>query len=437
MSARPPRQFCFLLNATRIAASFIAISVISLSGCGKNNGPNENAQVRLLNLAPESGAISIKLKDDSNVINWQSDVGYKTTTDFKDIETGSIRVRVSNAGGVIIDNTMSFSGQRKQLVVVYGGKSSISLGTIGNDIASSSSGKSKLRLQSFAVGLSSYDLYMTTNSEDYRSVEPKVRNMNGTVYEVDTGTYTIRLTSPGTKDVVFEMPSKAFDDRKYYNLILYNEGSAQLPNAFWLKQDDDTAPELITNAVTRIRAINAQSLSPNVNVNIGSTRVFSSVPFGGISSFALATAGTRTVAFNETINSTTVGQVNGSFTGGRDYSVFLSPGATAGTYNAFSLLDSIFPPSSGKIRARLVNASTVADLALAVSFSAITPTIGSYSGSGYVEVIAGDGTPVTITQGAAATPVLSDTQDLSSGRTYSFVVSGGAGALKLSVRQDN
>jgi hypothetical protein len=45
---------------------------------------------------------------------------------------------------------------------------------------------------------------------------------------------------------------------------------------------------------------------------------------------------------------------------------------------------------------------------------------------------------VTITQGTAATPVLSLTgTDLTAGQTYTFVVGGVPGALVLTVRQDN
>jgi Domain of unknown function (DUF4397) len=416
-----------------VALLFIATIV---AGCGKNDEKNQDAEVRVLNLAPESGSLSIVIEDETT--NWQSGIGYKTTTAFKNIGSGTKRVRISNSGGVIIDQNLSMLAQKKQLMVVFGGKSSLGVGFLNNDISSSASGKSKLRLSSFAVGLGSYDLYMTTSTENYLTVEPKLRGVSNTTYEIDVGTYAIRLTSPSTKDILFELPARSFEDRKYYNLALYNEGSAELPSAFWAQQDDDAAPQLLTSTVSRIRGINSQAAFPTVNVNIGSSRVFTNIPFGGISSFTRATSGTRSVSFSETTNGTTLSTINDSFDGGRDYSVFLSPNPAGGLPLAFRTLDRNFPPSAGKARVRLVNASSVADLGLALSFSATTTTVAPRAASDYVEINAGDGTPVTITQGIAATPVLTLAgTDLSAGRTYTFVVSGTGSGLGLTVRQDN
>jgi hypothetical protein len=424
----------FPTKAMHIIALLLVTAIIA--GCGKNDAKNEDAEVRVLNLAPESGSLSIVIEDETT--NWQSGIGYKTTTAFKNVANGTKRVRISNSGGVIIDQNLSMQGQKKQLLVIFGGKSSLGVGFLNNDISSSASGKAKLRLSSFAVGLGSYDLYMTTSTENYLTVEPKLRGVSNTTYEIDVGTYAIRLTSPNTKDILFELPARSFEDRKYYNLALYNEGSTELPNAFWAQQDDDTAPQLLTSTVSRIRGINSQATYPTVNVNIGSARVFTNIPFGGISSFTRATSGTRSVSFSETTNGATLSTINDSFDGGRDYSVFLSPNPAGGLPIAFRTLDRNFPPSAGKARVRLVNASSVADLGLALSFSPTTTSVASRAASDYVEVNAGDGTPVTITQGVVATPVLTlSGTDLSAGRTYTFVVSGIAGALGLAVRQDN
>jgi hypothetical protein len=425
------------LNARRVLGGiFLGFAALALVGCGKNAAKSEDATVRFLNLAPESGSLNVLLNTDSS--NWQSNVAYQSGTDFKSIPSGSQRVRVSNSGGTIIDTNVGFAGQRKQLLVVYGGQSSVGVGLLQNDIPTSSTGNAKLRVASYAVGIGTFDVYMTLPTEDYRSVEPKLRNVTGGIFEVPVGTYTIRLTSTGTKDLLFEMPSRAFEDRKYYNLGLYNQGSGALPNGFWVVQDDDTAPQLLTNSVSRVRAINAQATTATVNVRVGTTLAFTNIPFGGISSYTRTTAGDGSVAFTETSLGATLSAFNGTFAGGRDYSVFLAPGLAGGPVTAFRTLDTTFPPSSGKARIRLVNASSAADLALALSFTPTTPAVATRSASNYVEVTSGAGTPVTITQGTTATPVLSLTgTDLTNGQTYTFVVSGVPGALVLTVRQDN
>jgi hypothetical protein len=429
------------LNGTagfRLMLSSIVMVAVSLiaTGCGKNAAKSEDASVRMINLAPESGSLSVLLNTESS--NWQSNVGYKQSTGFKSIANGSQRVRISNAGGVIVDTSVGFSGQRKQMLVVYGGQSSVGVSVLQNDIAASSQGNSKLRVVSYAVGLAAFDVYMTTATEDYRTVEPKLRNVTGGIYETPVGTYTVRLTSTGTKDLLFEMPARAFEDRKYYNLGLFNEGSGALPNAFFVTQDDDTAPTVLTSTVSRVRAINAQATNATVNVRVGTTLAFTNIPFGGISSYTRTTAGDGSVAFTDTTAGATLSAFSGTFAGGRDYSVFLAPGLAGGPVTAFRTLDTTFPPSSGKARVRLVNASSAADLALALSFTPTTPAVATRAASNYIEVASGAGTPVTITQGTTATPVLSLTgTDLTAGLTYTFVVSGTPGALILTVRQDN
>jgi hypothetical protein len=426
-----PIRFAAIPRAT----AALLVAVITLVGCGKNDEDSTDAEVRLLNLAPESGALSLRFKDEDT--QWQSNVAYKSTTGFKNLESGTNRVRISNNSGVILDASIGFTGQKKQTLVVFGGRNSLGMSVLGDDIGTSNSGKAKLRLVSYAVGLGTYDLYMTTNTEDYRTVEPKIRSTTGTTYEVDTGTYAIRLTSPNTKDVLFEVPARSFDDRKYYNLALYNEGSGELPNAFWYQQDTSNVPEFIPSTVSRIRAANSQSVLSNVNVNIGSTRVFTNIPFGGISSFSRATSGTRSVSFLDTAAGSTIATLNDAFDGGRDYSVFLAPTGSTGSA-AFRVLDRLFPPSAGKTRVRLVNATTVSDLGLALSFSPVATAVAPRTASDYVDVNSGDGTPVTITQGSAATPIISlPGTDLTVGRTYTFMASGVPGNLVLTVRQDN
>ncbi|MBC7622977.1 MAG: DUF4397 domain-containing protein [Aeromicrobium sp.] len=422
----------------RLLLSSIAMVAVSLlaTGCGKNAAKTEDASVRVINLAPESGALNVLLNTESS--NWQSGVTYKTSTAFKTIAHGSQRVRISNAGGTIVDTTIGFTGQRKQLMVVYGGQSSVGVSVLQNDIPASSAGNSKLRVVSYAVGLAAFDVYLTTATEDYRAVEPKLRNISGGIFETPVGTYTVRLTSTGTKDLLFEMPARAFEDRKYYNLGLFNEGSGALPNAFFVIQDDDTAPTVLTSTVSRVRGINSQAANATVNVRVGTTLAFTNIPFGGISSYTRTAAGDGTVAFTETVGGTTLSAFTGSFVGGRDYSVFLAPGLAGGPVTAFRTLDTTFPPSAGKARVRLVNASSAADLSLALSFTPTTAVVASRTASNYIEVSSGAGTPVTITQGAAATPVLSLTgTDLTAGSTYTFVVGGVPGALVLTVRQDN
>jgi hypothetical protein len=419
----------FLFAATALVAAF------GLSGCGKNAATDTNGEFRVVNLAPESGAISIRLDDAT--ANTHSNIAFESTTGYATVGNGARRIRVSNAGGFIIDGSLSAQGQKKQLLMVYGGGSSLGMAFLYNDIPASSSGNTKLRMVSYGVGLSTFDLYMLLSTETLAGSDPKVRNTGSAIFETTANTYSIVLTAPGTKDVLFSMPATALADRKYYNLVLYNKGSGEIPSAIFLTQDEDTAPTVLASPITRVRGINAQATFPTLNVAVGGNRVFTNIPTGGISSFTRTAGGTANVSFTDPLTGNTVGSVSDTYLGGRDYSVFLAPNAS-GAPSAFRTLDTNFPPAAGRARVRLVNASSVADLGLALSFTPITPNIPVRSTSGYFEVASGTGTPVTITQGAAAAPVISLAgTDLLVQKTFTFVVSGTPNNLVLTVRQDN
>jgi hypothetical protein len=426
----------FLHSSSRVllAALMSVVAALGLSACGKNE-KNENSEMRVFNLALDSPTLSIRVDDETD--QWLSNIAFKAPTGFKTIKAGDRRLRVSDAGGVILDQSVSTRLDEKHMLIVYGAKSSVGMTLLNNDIAVSSSGKTRVRLFSVAVGLGTYDVYMTTASEDYRTVEPKARATAGATIELDSGLYTIRLTAPNTRDVLFEMPARALDSQKYYNLVLYNEGSGELPSAFWVEQKSDANPQLLPNPVSRVRATNAQAAIASVNVNIGGTRVFTNVPFGGVSSYARTASGAKNIAYVDSSNPASTFGLDDTLEGGRDYSTFLAP-TLGGAPSVFLLQDRTVPPSSGKTRVRLVNATTVEDLALALSFTAVTSTVPVRRASDYVEVTSGDGTPVAITQGAAATPLVNLAGiDLKSGNTYSIVVSGTADSLRISSRQDN
>ena len=433
---RHARLTNFLVNFTVAATAFSSLlAVSSLSGCGKNAETSKTSSLRAVNVAPESGTLNFVVDDATT--NLQTGVAYKTSTGYSTVANGARRIRVSSSSGVILDQSVNAVSNERQLLVVYGGTSSVGMSLLNNDISNSASGNTKFRLINYAVGLGLYDVYVVGTGIDYNTVEPIARNTASVTYEVIAGTYGIVLTTPNTKDVLFKMPARALAAQQAYNLALFNEGSGELPSAFWLKQSDDTAPEFIANPVARVRAANSQSTVASVNVSVDGTRIFTSVPFGGVSNYAHTTSGAKVISYTDTSNAANPYVLNDTFNSAGDYSTFLSINPADNSIGIFRVDDKIFPPTSGKVRVRLVNASTLANLSLALAFTAVTPTVATRAASNYVEVTGGLGTPVTITQGAAATPVMSLAgTDLVAGGSYSIVVSGTATTLLLTPRQD-
>ena len=352
------------------------------------------------------------------------------------IKSLSRRLRVSDTSGVILDQTLSLDADKKELILFYGGKSSLAIGLLKNDLVEPASGKSRVRISSNAVGLGSYDIYFSLSTEDYHNQEPKVSSATSTTLDVDKGTYTIRFTTPGSKEVLFQMPPRTLDEKGLYNLVTYNEGSSLLPNAFWYVQDSTDPPEFLTNAVSRIRVVNAAQNIQSANFTVvGGSRLFAGIPFSGVTSYAVVPSGQGSYVFTDAISGALY-SFSATLSGGHDYTALLAPQDAGGQLLPIVVADKTLPPSAGKARVRVVNGSLYDGLALSLSYTQVTSPAGARATSDYVEVSSGTGTPVTISQGSAAVPILSTTQDLTSGYTYSFVLAGSNSVVKLTIGQD-
>lgn len=425
--------------------SAVLLGVTGLTSCGKNSTGNSNSSVRVVNLAPESGNLSLVV--DNATTNLQSAITYKATTGYANVASGSRRIRVSNTSGVILDQTINAVAQQHQLLVVYGGASSVGGAFLNNDQTGVAAGSSRVRLINFAVGLGLYDFYLIASGVDYSTVEPTVKGTASTTFEVVAGSYQIVLTSPGTKDVVFKMPARTLDNQQYYNLALFNEGSGELPSAFWIKQNDDTtAPEFIANPVSRVRAANSQSAAAITNVSVDGVRLFTNVTFGGVSNYAKTSSGPKTITYTDTANLANTYTLTDTFVGAGDYSAFLATNPANGSISVFRIADKLLPPTAGKVRLRLVNASTAQDISLSLNFGSIlTPLVPPRTASNYIETIGGTGSNITVSQGAAAISLINTTADLLVGGSYSIIISGtppasspltSASPLQITIRLD-
>ena len=243
------------------------------------------------------------------------------------------------------------------------------------------------------------------------------------------------------------MPARTLDNQQYYNLALFNEGSGELPSAFWVKQNDDTtAPEFIANPVSRVRAANSQSAAAITNVSVDGVRLFTNVTFGGVSNYAKTSSGPKTITYTDTANLANTYTLTDTFVGAGDYSAFLSTNPANGSISVFRIADKLLPPTAGKVRLRLVNASTAQDISLSLNFGSIlTPLVPPRTASNYIETIGGTGSNVTVSQGAAAVSLINTTADLLVGGSYSIIVSGtppasspltSASPLQITIRLD-
>ncbi len=414
------------------AAAVAAIAAIGLSGCGKNSSQSTVSSVRILNIAPEAGAISISafINGATTATNFQSGIAYKATSGYTDITSGAQSFQISNAGGVITTTPTAFSlsvvSQQKQLLVVFGGATTTSAAFLNNDQSNVASTNARVRVANYMVGLGTFDVYVVGSAVDYNTVSPTIATGTG-IYDVAIGSYQVILTSPGTKDIVLRVPARQLDAQQVYNLGLFNAGSGELPSAFWLKQNDDTGtPEFINSTISRIRSVNSQSTVASTNVNVNGALLFTNVTYGTASNFEKTSSGAKTIVYSDAGNppSTNTYTLNTTFDGATDYSTFLSINPADNSISAFSISDKIFPPKGTNIRVRLVNATTIPNLALSIGNKPLTGLTATRAASAYFETTGGLGTTVSVSRDTAATAVISDTKDLTGGGSYSIIVSG-------------
>ena len=380
------------MNSRRVLITLLCLLSLALVSCTSKNGGGGDAKIRVVNVIPDAAAISLQLDNDPPLVNA---LAFQGLTQYLSAGQGSREFKVSANGGTTfaIDRTLSI-GANNYSYIVYGPVASAqSVLVVESGLTTPNSGTFNFRVINVAAGIGPVDVYLTAAGADLNSTSPNIANVGAGAISglvpVNTGSYELRVTAAGTKDVIYDTGVQAFTTSQgTYQAVIYTKGSARLPNVAMLNVDSTGTGQVNDNLLAEFKVLNASSVASPLNVLVDGNIVLSNIPFAGISDYVTASAGSHTFAVQATAtpgaNLLTLVTTLASAT---DTSLAFS--GPAGALVSLVLNDNNLPPPAGRARVRFVNVSPgLGPLDVYVNFSKQLSGLASNSGSPYIEVTA-------------------------------------------------
>jgi Domain of unknown function (DUF4397) len=379
------------MNSRRVLITLLCLLSLALVSCTSKNGGGGDAKIRVVNVISDAAAISLQLDNDPPLVNA---LAFQGLTQYLSAGTGSREFKVSANGGTTfaIDTTLSI-GANNYSYIVYGPVASAQgVLVLESGLATPNSGTFTFRVINVAAGIGAVDVYLTAAGADLNSTSPNIANVGAGAISglvpVNTGSYELRATAAGTKDVIYDTGVQAFTNQGIYEVVIYTKGSARLPNVAVLNVDSTGTGQVNDNLLAEFKVLNASSVASPLTVLVDDKIRLSNIPFAGISDYVTASAGSHTFAVQATAtpgaNLLTLVATLASAT---DTSLAFS--GPAGALVSLVLNDNNLPPPAGRARVRFVNVSPgLGPLDVYVNFSKQLSGLASNSGSSYIEVTA-------------------------------------------------
>jgi hypothetical protein len=428
----------------RLSLAALCMASLVLTGCSKGGSSNGNAQLRILNAFSEAPALNVSVASTPVV----SGLPFQGLTQYTSVSSGTplITVGVSGASTTLINTMYNVSGGTNYTFIVYGPLTGVGA-ILGNDAFNDpGSGFFALRVVNASPGSSAVDVYLTAPGADLASSAPSLLNVSYGVTSsfspIPIGTsFEIRVTTTGTKDILFDSTPKTFAEHSATDLVVFSKGSGKLVNVALLNHDSAGTGTIVDNLLTQYKVINASLVSSALNVFVDNVLQLSNIPYTGVSNYQKTSSGTHSFRIEATMTpGASLLTLSQTLAPATDTSIALS--GTAGALAALVLQDDNLPPPSGTAGVRVVNQSAAgAAFDVFVNFSKQVSGLAVNSASPYLNFNAAANTGTayefdfnvtgTATAALKLTSVL-----LTSGHKYTIYIAGPSTALQGIVTQD-
>jgi hypothetical protein len=374
------------LMKTLISAAAACAAVLLLAGCTAEGQKQNIGKVRTFNAVFESSSLRVDADDDAIV----SQLAYASLANYKELNSGSRAFKVFSSGGTkLFETTFTLSEGAKQLFVVAGTLGNYSGFFVDDSTADPGDNKIKVRMIHAAAGVPSLDVYLTSAGEDISAVNP---TLSGTAYkgnssflEMAAGTYKLRLTTNGTKDVVYESDTVTLNNKDIVSFAAFPSGSGKLVNVHQMKHNDSGDGISLASKIARFKAANAVP-GTTLNVLVDGAQSLSGIPFQGLSSYQTLASGTRQVRMEPASTpGTALASTSLAVEPAREYTLLAM--GTTGNASLVAIPSYTQTLNTAKVRIRVINAvNGGAAVNLLVNFTASASNISAGSASRYAEL---------------------------------------------------
>ncbi len=287
----------------RLSLAALCMVSLVLTGCSKGGSSNGNAQLRILNAFSEAPALNVSVASTPVV----SGLPFQGLTQYASVSSGTplITVGVSGASTTLINTMYNVSPGTNYTFIVYGPLTGVGA-ILGNDAFNDpGNGFFSLRVVNAAPGSSAVDVYLTAPGADLASSAPSLINISYGVTSafspIPIGTsFEIRVTTTGTKDVLFDSTPKTFAEHSATDLVVFSKGSGKLVNVALLNHDSSGTGAIVDNLLTQYKVINASLVASPLNIFVDGSLQLSNVPYTGVSNYQKTSSGTHTFRIEAT-----------------------------------------------------------------------------------------------------------------------------------------
>ncbi len=262
-----------------VALPFVVALVIA--GCKIstiNYFPPHPANVRVVNLMPEAAGIDVSIAGNPaySALPFQGVTGYQSY----DNQATIFSVNVTGSG-TILNFTYNLAGEQPYTLLVYGSLTSMSASLLQEVPSAPTNGQIQVAVFNAAINQNSVDIYVTAPGTDITNLNPNYAGVfyNGTSLNLAfaPGTYQIRITTQGTKTVIYDSGGTALTPNIGLSLVAYSKGSGVLVNAMVLQSQGAAAT--LDSALAQIKAMNGASVVGPVNQLLGTTAIATNIPY--------------------------------------------------------------------------------------------------------------------------------------------------------------
>ncbi len=418
------------------------LAAFALAGCGLNpSGNGTGTTLRVANLLTGSTSVTVTAGGTA----FMSGSPFQTITPYQGIPAGTYTFNVNLAGAATpaYTATSTLANVSAYTFVVFGAPSNVT-GLLLSDtvLVNVPTGNFALSLANTSPTAGAIDLYLTAPGADLGAATPIVTGMvygaNSAFVIVPLGSYQLRLTRTGTKEVIFDAPAPTVADGSAQTVVAYSRGSARLVNVAFLTTGG--AATFLENRLAQIKAVNASSVPSPLNLFLDGTLTVANIPYTSVSNYQVVGAGPRTITVEAAATpGATLLTTTPTLTPATDTSIALY--GNAGSLGALVLTDTNVTTLAANAQVRFVNVSPdLPSLDVYANGTLAAAGLLQNSASSYALLAAiADGTSYQFDFDPAGTttPVLTlPAVSLTAGGVYTIYVMGPAGALQGVVVQD-
>jgi hypothetical protein len=363
-------------------------------GCSDDDNnaviPLDSASIRVLHASPDAPSVDVLL--DNQVV--LSDVSYKQASEFLSVLVGTRNVKVNAAGTstTVIDADLTLAFDSFTTIIATNFLALIEPLVLTDANTPPSGNFLKIRVVHSAPSAPPVDVYVTAAGADINTATPTLSNVAFTEFsdflEVPEGDYQIRVTTVGSKDLVFDSGTVPLDAGSIFSAVAVDATGGASPISLVVLTNDPTTPFIeIDDNRARLRAVHASPDAPNVDILVDNALVVPGVAFKGVLDYTDVPAGDRNIKVN-TGQGTSVIDATVTLAGGTDYTVLAVD--FAANIEPLLLDDNTTTPTPGNAKVRVVHASPDApNVDVLVDDTIVLTNVAFKEFSDYLEVPAG------------------------------------------------